>query len=97
LAKVLFTRLAKAELSDIDEYTTGEWGETQADRYLSKFAAHLALLAEMPGMGRKWNYSQSGLRRSEHGQHVIFYRAIPGGILVSRILHRSMLPSRTMR
>jgi hypothetical protein len=30
----------------------------------------------------------------EHGSHVVFYRQEPGGILVSRILHRRMLPER---
>jgi hypothetical protein len=30
----------------------------------------------------------------EHGRHVIFYRQVAGGILVSRILHRRMLPER---
>jgi toxin ParE1/3/4 len=81
------------DLSEIDEYTAEVWGEAQADLYLSRLADHFDLLAQMPTMGRKWNYSQSGLRRSEHGQHVIFYRETPGGIIVSRILHRSMLPS----
>ena len=33
-----------------------------------------------------------GLRRHEHGEHVIFYRQERGGILISRILHRRMLP-----
>jgi len=30
----------------------------------------------------------------EHGRHVVFYREAAGGILISRILHRSMLPER---
>jgi plasmid stabilization system protein ParE len=33
-----------------------------------------------------------GLRRLEHGKHVVFYRQERGGILVSRILHQGMLP-----
>ena len=30
----------------------------------------------------------------ERGRHVVFYREVAGGILVSRILHRRMLPER---
>ncbi len=30
----------------------------------------------------------------EQGSHVIFYRQRSGGILISRVLHRSMLPER---
>ena len=35
-----------------------------------------------------------GLRRVEHGRHVIFYREHEGGILVSRVLHRLRLSER---
>ena len=93
MAKVRISLRAKRDLSEIDEYTIGTWGEAQADIYLSKLSAHLDFLAEMPAMGRKWKFLQTGLRRSEHGQHVIFYREMPGGITVSRVLHRSMLTS----
>jgi len=34
------------------------------------------------------------LRRLEHGKHVVFYRQVRGGIVVSRILHQRMLPDR---
>jgi plasmid stabilization system protein ParE len=34
-----------------------------------------------------------GLRRMEHGKHVIFYWRATLGTLVSRILHQRMLPS----
>jgi hypothetical protein len=36
--------------------------------------------------------SVPGLRRMEQGRHVVFYRAEPGDILISRILHQRMLP-----
>jgi len=35
-----------------------------------------------------------GLRRMKQGKHVVFYREEPGGILISRILHQSMLPEK---
>jgi plasmid stabilization system protein ParE len=38
-----------------------------------------------------WGEARTGLRRIEQGSHVIFYRETPSGILIIRILHRSML------
>jgi len=35
---------------------------------------------------------RAGLRRMEHGSHVIFYRWLPEGIFIVRVLHERMLP-----
>ena len=43
-------------------------------------------------MGRIFSPARTDLRRIEQGSHVIFYRETPSGILITRILHRSMLP-----
>jgi len=51
-------------------------------------------LAENPSLGRACDAIRPGLRRIEQGKHVIFYRQHAKGILVSRILHQSMLPTR---
>lgn len=45
-------------------------------------------------MGRPCDEVRRGLRRMEHGKHVVFYRREPTGILISRILRQSMLPSK---
>jgi plasmid stabilization system protein ParE len=42
--------------------------------------------------GKKFEAVQPGLRRMEHGSHVVFYRAAGASILVLLILHKSMLP-----
>jgi toxin ParE1/3/4 len=52
------------------------------------------MLADNPTAGRSCDEVRPGLRRMESGQHVVFYRVAPGGILVSRILHQRMLPER---
>jgi toxin ParE1/3/4 len=51
-------------------------------------------LGDNPALGRICNNVRPGLRRLEQGRHVIFYCEERGGILVSRILHQSMLPDR---
>jgi antitoxin ParD1/3/4 len=46
-------------------------------------------------LGRPCDDIRPGLRRMEHGKHVVFYRLQkPGGILVVRILHQRMLPEK---
>lgn len=52
------------------------------------------MLADNPALGRSWDDIRPGLMRMEHGRQVVFYRRTAGGILVSRILHRRMLPER---
>src|ERR1039457_6286008 len=47
-----------------------------------------------PALGRACDYIRLGLRRMEHGRHVVFYRQAAGGIPVSRILRQRMLPER---
>ena len=52
------------------------------------------MLAANPMLGRACDYICPGLRRMEHGRHVVFYREAAAGILISRILHQRMLPER---
>jgi toxin ParE1/3/4 len=92
LADVRFSRLAEADLIEIDRYTEGTWGAAQAERYIDGICSFCELLAESPGMGRRWRRDQPASRRIEHGSHVIFYKQVPGGIAVLRILHKRMRP-----
>ncbi len=49
----------------------------------------------MPTMILQLSESQNRfMRRMEQGQHVMFHRKRPGGILVTRILHQRMQPER---
>lgn len=51
-------------------------------------------LLTIPIWARSCDYVRRGLRRLEHGKHVVFYRRESGGILVSRFLHQNMLATR---
>ncbi len=79
---------------DIAHYTLRVWGEDQTFRYLDDLEACCRKLADHPGLGRKCDDIRPGLRRLEHGSHIIFYRQQAKGILVTRILHQRMLPGR---
>jgi toxin ParE1/3/4 len=92
LAEVAFSRRAESDLKIIDDYTNQTWGEGQADLYLEQIHLCCMRLAETPAIGRLWSQQRPNLRRIEQGSHVIFYRQTHEGILIARILHRSMLP-----
>jgi toxin ParE1/3/4 len=52
------------------------------------------MLADNPALGRACENVRPGLRRMEHGRHVVFCRRAAKGIVVSNILHQRMLPEK---
>ena len=79
---------------NIGSYTLRTWGEDQAVRYIDDLEACCDMLAENPDLGRAAEPVRPGLRRMEHGRHVVFYRRETAGVLISRILHQRMLPEK---
>ncbi len=94
MAKFRFSRRAEADLLSIADYTLREWGKAQTARYIDELEICSQMLADNPALGRVCDDIRPGLRRHEHGKHVLFYREERGGILVSRILHQRMLPEK---
>ncbi|HZL68493.1 MAG TPA: type II toxin-antitoxin system RelE/ParE family toxin [Candidatus Limnocylindrales bacterium] len=95
MAGFRFSRRAEADLLSIADYTLRTWGEAQADRYIGELETCCQMLADNPALGRPCDDIRPGLRRMEHGKHVVFYRLQkPGGTLVVRILHQRMLPEK---
>ena len=89
-----FSRRAEGDLLSIGGYTLRTWGEVHAVRYIGDLEVCCQALADNPALGRLCDDVRPGLRRLEHGKHVVFYRQVRGGIVVSRILHQRMLPDR---
>lgn len=92
MAVFRLTKRAELDLFDIADYTLQKWGEAQCARYLDQLENRCQRLAEHPILGRACDGIRPGLRRSEQGKHIIFYRRDGDDILVLRILHESMLP-----
>ena len=92
MATVIFSRSAKTDLLSIGAYTIQTWGAAQAERYLDALECCAKLLAGNPSLGRRCEWIRPGLHRFEKGRHVFFYRREGDGIVISRILHQSMLP-----
>lgn len=58
-----------------------------ADRLLDKIDNACQALADMPGMGRQRNELLAGLHSFPVGSYLIYYRVIPDGIEIMRVLH----------
>lgn len=92
MAVVRLSQRAKGDLQSIGAYTLQTCGLVQAERYLDSLERSAKLLAGNPSPGRRCDWIRPGLHRFEKGRHEFFYRSENAGILISRILHRSMLP-----
>ena len=94
MARYRFSRRAEADLRSIGAHTLRTWSADQAIRYVTELRTCCQMLAENPEAGRACDDIRRGLRRMEHGRHVIFYRPDADGILICRVLHQRMLPRR---
>ena len=94
MASFRLTRQADRDLGSIYLYTLENFGLAQAERYADDMKACFALLANNPRMGRMVEAIRPGLRRHEHGAHVIFYREDngAGGLLILTVVHMRMRP-----
>ncbi|MDX7951795.1 type II toxin-antitoxin system RelE/ParE family toxin [Lichenihabitans sp. Uapishka_5] len=89
------TRRADQDLVDIYLYTLETFGLQQAERYVEGVRSCFGLLADAPQIGRKADIIRSGVRRHEHGGHVILYReeVERGGVLILAVIHARMVPT----
>ncbi|NNM74578.1 type II toxin-antitoxin system RelE/ParE family toxin [Enterovirga aerilata] len=49
-------------------------------------------VARFPEIGRRIDQIRPGYFRFEHASHSIFYRIVPDGVLIVRVLHARMMP-----
>jgi toxin ParE1/3/4 len=91
VSKYVLSPRARADLSEIWDYSAEHWGSAQADRYVRLIAAACSALAAGRITGRKIDAIRPGYVRHPVGSHVVFYRAHrSGGIEIVRLLHRRM-------
>ena len=93
MPKLRISRKAHADLREIARYTVERWGAEQAEVYIAALKMSFQIVVQAPRMGRLCDAVSSGLRRHEQGKHVVFYRTVPGGIHVVRVLHQQIMPT----
>lgn len=87
-------RLAESDLKSIIRYTVKTWGVAQTRHYIQGLRDCFQILADNPTLGRRCDSLHIGLRRFEHGKHVVFYLSVPAEVLIVRVLHQQMLPKK---
>ena len=87
--------LAESDLKSIIRYTMKTWGKAQTIRYRQGIQNCFQLLADNPSIGRACDSIHPGLRRFEHGKHVVFYLPQEDEVLIARVLHQQMIPAKS--
>ena len=86
-------RLSKEAVADLDrihEYSIVTFGTAQARNYLNRLHERFETLAQQPMFGRQADHLAPKLRRYEYRSHVAFYMPEDGGVMIVRVLHKSM-------
>lgn len=84
---------ANRDLVTIFRHYARQAGMRVADRFFAEAEATFARLADMPGMGARYQPDEpryADLRYfpvSRFRMYLVFYRPVPGGIEVLRVLH----------
>ena len=77
---------AKSDLVEIWDYIADD-SEARADTFIETVDQKFNALVGRPNMGRLRDELADGLRSFAVGRYVIFYRPIPKGIAIVRVLH----------
>ena len=81
------TARADSELLDIYLYGLEQFGFRQAERYKLSLDECFSMLADHPRMGRTSPSVRPGIRRHEHGSHVVLYQEERDYVLIVAVLH----------
>lgn len=88
------TKRTDADLIAIARFSLERFGKDVAERYVTALDAMFHRIAASPRqLGT--HYARS-YWRCYCGSHVIYYRIVGNGIVVSRVLHRRQLPERNL-
>nr|WP_299387554.1 type II toxin-antitoxin system RelE/ParE family toxin [Allomuricauda sp.] len=86
-AEIQLTKAAELDVASIAKYTIYKFGLGQARKYRNGLINTLELLANKPTLGTAFYIGDKiELKRFRFKAHMIFYKEIPSGILVIRIL-----------
>jgi toxin ParE1/3/4 len=77
---------AKSDLVEIWDYIADD-SEARADAFLDRIDQKFRTLAQRPGIGRLRDELAEGLRSFPVGRYVVFYRPLPEGVEIVRVLH----------
>lgn len=88
--RLVHDRAAEADLIGIWRYSFENWGETQADRYLTALETGIEGLARNPETGDRRESLRSGYWSLHLEHHIVFYTFTEDEVRVRRVLHEVM-------
>jgi toxin ParE1/3/4 len=83
---------ARADILNIATFTIQRWNEAQADKYLAGLKELCGRLAKGEAKGSARDDIAPGLHRIRYLSHIVFYRLMPYGVRIVRVLHQRQLP-----
>jgi toxin ParE1/3/4 len=86
VSRLKFTQLAREDFQRIGDYIAKD-NPVAAFNFVDRLQARCILLTDRPGIGRKRNEIKLNMRSATEGEYVIFYRALPDGIEIVRVIH----------
>jgi len=86
MARIARSKPARLDTADIWQYIA-EDNPIAADKLIELFDKKLKLAAESPGLGRPRDDLMPGLRSIRVSKYLLFYRSVPDGIELIRVLH----------
>ena len=96
MSEIRLTSAAARDINEIEQYSAEEFGSRQTAEYLDGLREAFARLRDYPGMGIRRDDLRLETRSLRYGSHRIYYRPMPGGIVIQRILHYARQVRREM-
>ena len=93
---VRFTKAAARDIEELEQYSAAEFGSSVTAEYLGGLHEAFARLRDFPGMGIPRDDLRPESRALRYRSHRIYYRPMPGGILIQRVLHYARQVRREM-
>ena len=91
MSHVVLSPKAKADLSDVWNYTYTEWGVEQAEKYVRELWTIISELTDDLTKSVDIGDVRRGYRKVRAGSHVVFFKVTSAGVVdVVRILHQKM-------
>ena len=90
MARFVLSPRAQADLDKIWDYSAEAWGDDRTERYIHEVWQAIKSVAKNPRHGSSCDDIRTGYFKYAIGSHFLFYRLIPDGIDVVRILHQRM-------
>lgn len=87
------SRRARSDLETIWNYTLAEFGETQAQAYLTELENGMSVLLDYAEIGRSAEHIKIGYRALTKEHHVIYYIVSEHHIDIIGVLHERMDPA----